>query len=260
MPQPLRLQVSPKFQNFFLFFFIAISFLFQFPPFLAHQPGIKIRSVWSMRAVHQLSDPPVESKRRLFISNGANESFFFLWRETGNPCQTCRKRSLNLLACANTPVLTTHFHALEMPAAPIGWFLPEDVPGRKDSEGSTGSRSLSQRRRMRQSHYTLREEVCKPVQHPEKEVLDESVCLPPSYGYQHAENVPSLFYGYPWLSHRWRSETSRDESISMYLSVRAALRPEWKSAFQVGDLAREDDLIGEARIHWYWSTWSSGLA
>ncbi|KAK9177768.1 hypothetical protein WN944_023892 [Citrus x changshan-huyou] len=36
-----------------------------------------------------------------------------------------------------------------------------------------------------------------PVQHPEKEVLDESLCLPPSYGYQHAENVPSLFYGYP---------------------------------------------------------------
>ncbi|EXB29264.1 hypothetical protein L484_006938 [Morus notabilis] len=28
-------------------------------------------------------------------------------------------------------------------------------------------------------------------------VLDESVCLPPSYGYQHAGNVPSLLYGYP---------------------------------------------------------------
>ncbi|KAF4377331.1 hypothetical protein G4B88_005809 [Cannabis sativa] len=72
-----------------------------------------------------------------------------------------------------------------MPAAPIGWFLPEDVPGRKDSEGSTGSRSLSQRRRMRQSHYTLREEVCKPVQHPEKEdsrdrpgLASPYLCLP----------------------------------------------------------------------------------
>lgn len=72
---------------------------------------------------------------------------------------------------------------------------------RSSKEGFGGinrvEESFSKKTYETKSLHTTRGGSPLPVQHPEKEVLDESVCLPPSYGYQHAGNVPSLFYGYP---------------------------------------------------------------